>query len=39
MPIFKHPDAVKSMVELMTAYIEITFPNVDTLVGKLDSYN
>ncbi len=34
MPIFKFPDAVTAMVDLMAAYIEISFPDVDVIAGK-----
>jgi len=33
MPIFQVPDAVASMVDMMTAYIEIHFPDVDVIAG------
>lgn len=33
MPIFKSPDAVTAMVDLMVAYIEISFPEVEVIAG------
>eukprot|EP00794_Sanderia_malayensis_P018884 gene18884-20785_t len=33
MPIFKHPAAVTSMVDLMAAYIEVAFPDLDVIAG------
>ena len=33
MPIFSNPDAVTSLVDLMVAYIEVSFPDVEVFAG------
>ena len=33
MPIFKDPDAVTSMIDMMVAYVEVLFPDVEVIAG------
>ena len=34
MPIFKDPDAVTSMIDLMVAFIEVSFPEVEIIASE-----
>ena len=33
MPIFKDPDAVTSLIDLMVAFIEVSYPDVEVIAG------